>query len=175
MKTGRLIAATSLAVLTAIVAASPAEAGNKHGNKHGRHGSYGHDSDRRSYYHDSDRGHHYGPYRQRAYRSIAVPSYIAAYRAPSYDPYYDHRVWSGPHHHYHPVYAFPVVVQPGVIAYAPHTYCNGHLYGRGDVVLDPYAGYVVHDDYYGSHYRWDDRVSGYVTIGGPNFRIGVGF
>ena len=174
MKRGRLIVAMSLAVLTAVLASNPAEAkGNKH--KHNGHGSYGHDSDWSHHDHGRHNAYGHGSYRHAAYRPVVVPSYIAVRGVPAYDPYYDHRVWSGPHRHYHPVYAFPVAVQPGVIAYAPHTYCNGHLYGRGDVVLDPYAGYVVHDDYYGGHYRWDDRVSGYVAIGGPNFRIGVGF
>ena len=152
MKLQRMIAATFLAGLLAAVAASPAEAHERH------RGPYGHPGHR----------HHVG--RVVAVRPVVVPSRIVVRDARYWDPYYDARVWYAPHHHYHAVYAFPVLVRPGVVAYAPHTYCDGRLILRGDVVLDAYGR-----EYDDARYRWDDRVSGYVAIGGPNFRIGVGF
>jgi hypothetical protein len=174
MKLQRAITATFLTALVLALAAVPAQAGGRHREGHG-HG-----------------GHRQSIHRGVAVRPIPVPVRIHSRDFRQYAPYASTRAWSGVHRHYHAIYAFPVLLRPGYVTYAPHIYCDGRLVGRGDVVLDRgaarYADYE--DDRYGGHdhryderyddraqvrYRWDERVSGYVAFGGPNFRVGIGF
>lgn len=85
---------------------------------------------------------------------IVVPTRIYAKKAYRYDPYFVENAWYGPHRHVHAVYRFPVETRHGIV-YRPYGYCDGHL---------------VEEVYLPA-----PRPRGYVTFGGENFRIGIGF
>ena len=86
--------------------------GHAHGHKNKHH--------REAVYHD------YHPvHRSYAHKRFVVPHRIV--HASTYAPYYSGQVWYGPHHHAHPVYAFPVYSAYGV-AYQPHYYCGPEVF-----------------------------------------------
>lgn len=58
---------------------------------------------------------------------------------------------------------FPVQTRDGVV-YRPYTYCGGNLFPP------PWPA-----PYSAAHPYYDDGVSGFVELGGPNFRIAFGF
>lgn len=83
------------------------------------------------------RGHH-GHGNKHGVRYVAVPRRI-------HGPYwgdihyrYGGRRYYGPHHHYHAIYRFPVLVG-GVVTYRPYTYCNDALFVTASVPLPQVA------------------------------------
>jgi hypothetical protein len=82
--------------------------GNGHGNGHGR----GHQS----------------------YRFTEVPRRMHGHYRSDFRYAYAGRTYYGPHHHYHAMYRYPVVVG-GVVRYRPYYYCNDELFVTGYVPL----------------------------------------
>ena len=113
------------------LAPSPAFAGHKHHKGCGHH----HDDDE---YYDGHHGHGYGHRyddehyddeyydgpRYSRYSSFVVPDRIVYADLAYYRPYYERRVYHGPHRHYHALYAFPVQTHHGVV-YRQVPYCHG--------------------------------------------------
>jgi len=119
------------------------------------------------------RGHAYGHYQKaRVYASPGwvVPRRIYVDNRGAYQPYFNGRVYYGPHRHYHSTYRFPVWVN-GYEVYRPYSYCGDQIFISGAVPLPrlafgftfgappasfgpapfPFGGYISYH-----HESWDD-------------------
>jgi hypothetical protein len=65
-------------------------------------------------------------------RFVAPPRIVVAADVRAFGPYYQGRIYYGPHRHHHAAYLFPVATPYGV-AYQPHYYCGGDLHTRARV------------------------------------------
>lgn len=70
--------------------------------------------------------------RIRAYNHHAVPRVLYAREREVFSPYFAGQVYYRPHHHYHIVYRFPVLVD-GVVVYQPYYYCENRLFVAASV------------------------------------------
>ena len=155
MRTNRFLAAAFAGIAALALATTDASADRGHGRYKGH-------------------GHGRSEVRERVVYapgpSFTVPHRIAYRDDGHYDRYVHRRYWDGHRHGWVTTYRFPVVVG-GAVVYRPFSYCNG-------VLVSAYPGFVVAPAPYGYddvYYRYDDRVHGYVTFGGPNVRVGIGF
>ena len=86
-------------------------------------------------------GHAYGHSNHPAYGAAAyptVPRVIRVEQRGYYQPYYQGRVYYGPHNHYHVLYQFPVYVG-GSVVYQPYYYCGDSLFVTGAAALPQLA------------------------------------
>ena len=65
--------------------------------------------------------------RIRAYNHHTVPRVLYAREREVFSPYFAGQVYYRPHHHYHVVYRFPVLMD-GVVVYRPYYYCENRLF-----------------------------------------------
>ncbi|MFQ5669223.1 MAG: hypothetical protein ACE5HD_01735 [Acidobacteriota bacterium] len=133
---GAALGVAGLLVFSGIFLPAPALAGSNHRvhghfDRHGHHGAARHRGHHVSASHPAESVHGHarvGNHHER----FEAPRHIVRGEVEFYNPYYRGRVYYGPHHHYHPVYAFPVYTTYGAVYYANY-YCDGRYYGRGSV------------------------------------------
>ena len=85
---------------------------------------------------DSDRVHRHsqGRHGGRDVTYVAVPRRIHGDHWGEINHQYAGRAYYRPHHHYHRIYRFPVVVG-GVVTYRPYYYCDDQLFVTASVPL----------------------------------------
>jgi len=71
-------------------------------------------------------------------RYVAVPRHVHGAYWGDIHYRYAGRSYYGPHHHYHTVYRFPVLVG-GVVTYRPYYYCNDALFVTASAPLPQVA------------------------------------
>jgi len=95
---------------------------------HSQHPGKGHYKKAKHHRHQIHRGHVYVS----GARFVAPPRIVVAADVRAFGPYYQGRIYYGPHRHHHAAYLFPVATPYGV-AYQPHYYCGGELHTRARV------------------------------------------
>jgi hypothetical protein len=102
-------------LLTSLFAFSPAAEARDHRDSHsGWHNGHGN---------GHGRGH-------QSYRFTNVPRRMHGHYRSDFRYAYAGRSYYGPHHHYHAIYRYPVVLG-GVVRYQPYYYCNDDLFVTG--------------------------------------------
>lgn len=71
---------------------------------------------------------------KRVEQLIDLPRRIHRDHVRAFHSFFSGRTYYAPHHHFHTVYRFPVVVGPRVV-YRPYTYCNDGLFIGSSVAL----------------------------------------
>ena len=134
----RLLAPAGLAVLAALLIATPTQAQRRH---HGRHDDRSHryqahrdqrqHHDSRQFAHgDRARQHAFGHVRhdrRGLYVDFVVPRQIVHGHGENYRRFHHGSVYYRPHRHHHTVYNFPVYTDAAYV-YQQHYYCQGALY-----------------------------------------------
>jgi len=87
---------------------------------------------------------------RRVEQLIDLPRRIHRDHVRAFRSFFSGRSYYAPHHHFHAVYRFPVVIG-GRVVYRPYTYCNDGLFLGSSVVLPRVAVsvYPEYPDYYG--------------------------